>query len=168
MSRGRIAAAIVLLLLTAATVAFIFSNSAELPEVSNAKSDKVIEIIEEKLPELKEAAVNAAGGGEAAFSKLVRKSAHFFEFFILGCELAGLSLLVFSRPFGRLSEPAFFALLIAVTDEYIQGFFGRTDSVDDVILDFVGSLFGILLVLLITLTVRFFAVKAKNAGNKTY
>ncbi len=63
MSRGRIAAAIVLLLLTAATVAFIFSNSAELPKVSNAKSDKVIEIIEEKLPELKEAAVNAAGGG---------------------------------------------------------------------------------------------------------
>lgn len=79
----------------------------------------------------------------------VRKSAHFCEFGLLGCELMLLFWLRSGVRFQNLCNAAFAALLAAVTDETIQIFSGRGSQVQDVVLDFSGALTGILLVSLI-------------------
>jgi VanZ family protein len=74
----------------------------------------------------------------------VRKTAHFCEFGLLGCELTLLFWLKSGLSFQNLCNSAFAALLTAVTDETIQIFSGRGPQVQDVVLDFVGALTGIL------------------------
>ena len=75
----------------------------------------------------------------------VRKSAHFCEFGLLGCELTLLFCLRSGPSLQNGCNAAFAALLAAVTDETIQSFTGRGSSVRDVVLDFTGALTGILL-----------------------
>ena len=75
----------------------------------------------------------------------VRKSAHFCEFGLLGCELTLLFWLKSGISLQNGCNAAFAALLAAVTDETIQSFTGRGSSVRDVVLDFTGALTGILL-----------------------
>ena len=75
----------------------------------------------------------------------VRKSAHFCEFGLLGCELTLLFWLKSGIGLQNGCNAAFAALLAAVTDETIQSFTGRGSSVRDVVLDFTGALTGILL-----------------------
>ena len=74
----------------------------------------------------------------------VRKTAHFCEFGLLGCELTLLFWLKSGLSFQNLCNSAFAALLTAVTDETIQIFSGRGPQVQDVVLDFAGALTGIL------------------------
>ena len=74
----------------------------------------------------------------------VRKTAHFCEFGLLGCELTLLFWLKSGLSFQNLCNSAFAALLTAVTDETIQIFSGRGSQVQDVVLDFAGALTGIL------------------------
>lgn len=76
---------------------------------------------------------------------IVRKTAHFSEFFLLG----SLYTLLRSQFSARKKEVCTFlapfaVLTTAVTDEYIQLFTGRGSRVSDVVLDFVGGLCGIL------------------------
>jgi len=75
----------------------------------------------------------------------VRKSAHFCEFCLLGCELTLLFWLRSGVSLQNGCNCAFAALLTAVTDESIQLFSGRGSQVQDVVLDFGGALTGILL-----------------------
>jgi len=75
----------------------------------------------------------------------VRKSAHFCEFGLLGCELTLLFWLRGGMGLQSGCNCAFAALLAAVTDETIQIFSGRGSQVQDVVLDFGGALTGILL-----------------------
>ena len=77
---------------------------------------------------------------------IVRKTAHFCEFGLLGSELMLLFWLRSGLSFQNLCNSAFAALLSAVTDETIQLFVGRDGMVQDVVLDFSGALTGILLV----------------------
>ena len=49
----------------------------------------------------------------------------------------------------------FYILAVGVTDEYIQLFSGRTSGVKDVVIDFIGGLFGIALVLSVYLIYKF-------------
>ena len=77
---------------------------------------------------------------------VVRKTAHFCEFGLLGSELMLLFWLRSGLSFQNLCNSAFAALLSAVTDETIQLFVGRDGMVQDVVLDFSGALTGILLV----------------------
>lgn len=79
----------------------------------------------------------------------VRKTAHFCEFGLLGCELTLLSWLREGLSFQSFCNSAFPALLAAVTDETIQIFSGRGSQVQDVVLDFCGALTGILFTSLI-------------------
>jgi VanZ family protein len=80
----------------------------------------------------------------------VRKTAHFCEFGLLGCELMLLFWLRSGLHMQNCCNAAFASLLAAVTDETIQLFSGRGSQVQDVVLDFGGALAGILLTSFVT------------------
>ena len=128
---------------TVLVVCFIFSNSLLDGESSNRHSGIVMELLRSILdPEHTIA--------EETFHHFVRKGAHFSEFALLGLSLWLLVGSIHGK-FG-VSCPGvmlFSALAVAVTDEFIQSFTGRTSSVTDVLIDFGGALtaFGLLSIL---------------------
>ena len=119
-------------LLLIATLCFIWSNSLVGKEGSASLSRTVTAWLN--------------GIGIPVTEHFVRKSAHFCEFGLLGCELMLLFWLRSGVRFQNLCNAAFAALLSAVTDETIQIFSGRGSQVQDVVLDFSGALTGILFV----------------------
>lgn len=127
------------------TICFIFGNSLESREVSKEKSGAVMEIVEP----LFECFV---GEGNVT-NHLIRKTAHFVEFFTLGVLLTARLLLAFlskekqrysewSVPIGALAS----GVLVAATDETIQIFSHRGAQVKDVLLDSSGVLTAVCLV----------------------
>ena len=126
---------LLLRLVLIATLCFIWSNSMVGKEDSASLSRTVTAWLN--------------GIGIPVTEHFVRKSAHFCEFGLLGCELMLLFWLRSGVHFQNLCNAAFAALLSAVTDETIQIFSGRGSQVQDVVLDFSGALTGILLVSLI-------------------
>ena len=83
--------------------------------------------------------------------KFVRKAAHFCEFALLGFLSAGLLLWLSHRvrSMNRWKTwlyPAVFTLLYAISDEIHQIFTNRGPRVTDVLIDFAGAVFGILLI----------------------
>ena len=126
---------LLLRLVLIATLCFIWSNSMVGKEGSASLSRTVTAWLN--------------GIGIPVTEHFVRKSAHFCEFGLLGCELILLFWLRSGVHFQNLCNAAFAALLSAVTDETIQIFSGRGSQVQDVVLDFSGALTGILLVSLI-------------------
>ena len=126
---------LLLRLVLIATLCFIWSNSLVGKEGSASLSRTVTAWLN--------------GIGIPVTEHFVRKSAHFCEFGLLGCELILLFRLRSGVRFQNLCNAAFAALLSAVTDETIQVFSGRGSQVLDVVLDFSGALTGILLVSLI-------------------
>ena len=132
---------------------YIFSNSLQKPTDSNNKSntisDKLQSIID---PEFKI--------DRKDFRKYTRKAAHFIEFAALGISLAIVFLCVYiktSKLF--VSLPLFLMLSVAVTDEFIQSFNGRTSCLKDVLIDFSGSISGILMVFMIAMICRKMKIK---------
>ncbi len=122
-------AAIFLLSLIFATLAFIFIQSALPPETSSAESEAVGDIVEEIIP-------SDTPTGEYIQLNL-RKIAHFVEFALLGFEVAVfIMLFVKRRIFICLSYP--FALITAFFDESIQMFSRRGPAIFDVWIDFFG------------------------------
>ena len=126
---------LLLRLMLIATLCFIWSNSLVGKEGSASLSRTVTAWLN--------------GIGIPVTEHFVRKSAHFCEFGLLGCELMLLFWLRSGVRFQNLCNAAFAALLSAVTDETIQIFSGRGSQVQDVVLDFSGALTDILLVSLI-------------------
>ena len=122
---------LLLRLVLIATLCFIWSNSLVGKEGSASLSRTVTAWLN--------------GIGIPVTEHFVRKSAHFCEFGLLGCELMLLFWLRSGVHFQNLCNAAFAALLSAVTDETIQIFSGRGSQVQDVVLDFSGALTGILL-----------------------
>ena len=122
---------LLLRLVLIATLCFIWSNSMVGKEGSASLSRTVTAWLN--------------GIGIPVTEHFVRKSAHFCEFGLLGCELILLFWLRSGVHFQNLCNAAFAALLSAVTDETIQIFSGRGSQVQDVVLDFSGALTGILL-----------------------
>jgi len=123
---------LLLRLVLIATLCFIWSNSMVGKEGSASLSRTVTAWLN--------------GIGIPVTEHFVRKSAHFCEFGLLGCELMLLFWLRSGVHFQNLCNAAFAALLSAVTDETIQIFSGRGSQVQDVVLDFSGALTGILFV----------------------
>ena len=79
-------------------------------------------------------------------SFFVRKSAHFFEYGVLAVLLAINFYLFRHSWYNQNIYTLFIVLLIAVLDEFYQSFIGRTSSVLDVMIDFSGAIFGVLVI----------------------
>lgn len=86
---------------------------------------------------------------------LIRKTAHFILYFLLGCGLCGL-LNVSGRMNRRLAPmlAIFLGAAFAATDEFYQSFTERTASVKDVLLDTCGVVLGALLISFLLSKVR--------------
>lgn len=134
---------IILYLLIAATLAFIWGNSLQNETTSAVISWSVLNIITPFLE------IFVGTGKVTVF--LVRKLAHFTEFAILGIELALLLILYKKITLQTISNCLFFALSTAVIDESIQIYSGRGPMVEDILLDFVGAISGFFLIAIVYL-----------------
>ncbi|MBQ4518398.1 MAG: VanZ family protein [Clostridia bacterium] len=138
---------IIFSLLAMLVVGYIFYNSSQTSQVSNERSNEIVEEIkpivdpEEKID-------------KKDFNEYVRKAAHFFEFFLLGLALGGTMACAYGKTAKIfVSLPLLISLLVAVTDEFIQSFTGRTSKIADVFIDFSGATFGLLMVLFVILLI---------------
>ena len=133
----------IILLLLWMTVIFMFSSSGSVKSnntsgqvISSAISVKDKVTSKETKPETKKKIVKK-------LNYSVRKSAHVFEYFILGI----LSLNVFDA--FNVKRKVLFAIILCIlyasSDEFHQIFTGRTASIIDVLLDSVASIVGIYL-----------------------
>ena len=134
------------------TVVIIWGHSFMTPEMSTEESSFVKEIVE--------AVVQSVSNNEAFVipEVVIRKSAHFIEYAILGLELAILITInkkeekkkgfFQSLPY-RYVTSFMIALIVASVDETIQYFTGRYSSIWDVLLDMTGASFSIGIFLLI-------------------
>ena len=129
-----------ILLLASALMIFIFSaqNGEKSADVSQFFTEKFLKIFHMK---------------DVSFAKtehLLRKAAHFIEFFILGAMLC-LFLSAFFRSYAARGLISFgLSFLYAIADEWHQYFIpNRSASLKDVFLDGMGALCGVFFVLLI-------------------
>ncbi len=138
------------------TVLIIWGHSFMTPEMSTEESSFVKEIVE--------AVVQSVSNNEAFTIPeiVIRKSAHFIEYAILGLELVILITINKSlqadddKKRGLINKllslyPTAFiiSLLVGFVDETIQYFTGRYSSIWDVLLDLTGASFSILIFLLL-------------------
>jgi len=126
---------IIFRVLTILVTLFIFSNSLKTAQVSSAESGTFVDILR---------AILGWIGKDADYGTLqniVRKTAHLAEFALQGCLLLGC----FSgRIRDRLIYVLFFGLLTSCTDEFLQLFFeGRGSQIQDVFIDFAGTVVGL-------------------------
>ena len=87
---------------------------------------------------------NATDTGGVVDDFWLRKTAHFVEYGLLGVAVGGV-IAFFKRYSNKyiLGGSLFGILILAVIDEFIQGFGGRNSSVWDVILDFGSAVIGL-------------------------
>ena len=131
------------ILIIALTAAFIFSNSMLSGIDSNKKSGVIVDLIRPVID---------PDGNMATYEiqYIVRKTAHFLEFFILGASLTVISFIIGKKILSPwIFMPMFFTLAAAVADEFVQSFTGRTSLVSDIVIDFSGGFSGIVLTILI-------------------
>lgn len=129
------AAAIVFAILTFAWCLFIWSFSLNDAESSDVQSNKVVELVNDTIERV-------SGTNVDADNHIVRKSAHFFEFSVLGV-LIFVTLYLFCVRSLKKSYMlgAFVSIAVAVTDELLQLTSpGRSSQLTDVILDATGAL----------------------------
>lgn len=152
---------IFLIILTVFTLGFIWGHSMVPREESSEESGFVKEIIDELVQSI---------SGDSGFSiseKLVRKSAHFIEYAFLGLELALIFLSgkyaedKYRLPIRCYLQTGIFSLCTALIDETIQSFTGRWPALLDVILDFVGSSFAILITIFLVTSYKSLLTKRK-------
>ncbi|MEG1027587.1 MAG: VanZ family protein [Oscillospiraceae bacterium] len=119
---------------------FIFSNSIKPGSVSTQVSNSPSNILHDFLTFI---GLNVSVDVSTI---IVRKSAHFIEFFILGALIA-LSYIFLEKQIKFYKfNILFFGLSVAVLDEFIQTFVvGRTGLVKDIVLDFTGVLTAVIL-----------------------
>lgn len=114
---------IILSVLIIITLIFIWTNSIQNGTESNAQSDRIVTrlkpIIDPK---------NKIDIDDLSF--VIRKAAHFCEYFLLGAELC---LFFYSLKIKEIFGSPFLVLMSAVIDETIQLYHERTSSVTDII-----------------------------------
>ncbi len=129
--------------LLALTLAFIWGNSLlSIPESEKASLG---------LLELLGPLLDRVFGPGIITDHILRKTAHFCEFALLGAELRLLFRLLGQKGLQGQANALFAALAAAVTDESLQLLSDRGSQVRDVLLDFSGSFTGALLMLLLLL-----------------
>ena len=131
-------------------IAFIFSNSMAVAEVSSVSSGRVLQLLQAVLRRLGHPAL-----AQRLTMHIVRKLAHFCEYLLEGFLLM-LCLRVYTRHFFKhVSWPMLGGLLTALTDETIQLFVpGRSGQVTDIWIDFSGVMTGLLVGLILLGLVR--------------
>ncbi len=123
---------------TALATLFIFNNSLQSAEISSGESGVIVEFIEGILSGI---GIDIQRGALVTF---VRKSAHIAEFTLHGILLANCFEMQYKK---RVIYILFFGLLTACIDEYIQLFSpGRAGLVQDIFIDFLGTVIGMLIV----------------------
>lgn len=119
--------------ITALLLLLIFSRSAKTASESSAESTWVLELVKRLIP----------GVG----MKLIRKLAHFTEYFILGV-LLWLDCCLLQK--SRWILPLGVGLAVASADEFFQTFIpGRSGQLTDVLIDGSGVLFAVALLYLL-------------------
>ena len=85
-----------------------------------------------------------------SYGEFVRKLAHLAEYSLLGAECALLAALLSGERASRhIWACLFVPLAVAVMDEFLQQFAGRTSLVSDVVVDFAGLLAGVVVVVVV-------------------
>ena len=127
----------IFLVLALAVTAFIFSNSMQSADSSSKVSMGFLGIISHV----------AAPLGITLTHHLIRKAAHFTEFFTQGALWALFFKNTRLQFRGGAIYAAFFGLLTACCDEYIQLFSpGRGSAVSDVFIDFSGTCCALIII----------------------
>ncbi len=140
---------IVLFVITGLLIGFIWTRSMMSAEASTVESTGVLKLLIRFL--------KGIGISAELTDHIVRKAAHFLEFALLGFLSFWCSRRLKKRILPNLMPVGFVCLAVAVVDEYIQLFsVGRSSEVFDVVLDFSGSVFGVLFFLLILLIASLF------------
>ncbi len=129
----------ILILLSLFTTCFIFYNSIKTAESSTIQSETVRNLVEESIEKITDSKPNIS-------SNVIRKFAHYIEFFVLGLFITA-SVSIFSKNLIKNSVlPIFICLIIALIDETLQlAFDGRSGQLSDVWLDFSASFTSILI-----------------------
>lgn len=141
MSKKRVVAIIIDLILIFLTLFFIFGNSVKNVEKSSADSQNVTHFVEQ-LPPIKQAIEkNILQPG--SLEGTIRSLAHFFEFSVLGAEL--MILLILLKTSCNIKYFLFVILIcfiLGLSDEIIQSFSDRATEAIDVLKDIGGGAFG--------------------------
>lgn len=131
---------IIVLILIAITIAFIWGNSLENVAQSSEKSGKVLETLTTIL--------GSIHGREDITEHFVRKLAHFAEFSMLGFWLSLFAIIwCGSVRLQAVVNSLFVGLLIAVCDESLQLLSDRSSQVSDILLDYSGVICGTIVLL---------------------
>lgn len=131
--------AIILIILTLCVVAFIFMHSLTPATLSAEESGAVTDWLSKLIP-------------FQLTDHIVRKLAHFTEYSVLGFVTSFTVYSFFKKPTGGIFIKLFFTIFTAVIDETIQlNISGRSGQVTDVLLDFSGSVTGIIISTLLIL-----------------
>ena len=144
-----IAGRVVFTLALIGCIAFIFSNSMAVAEVSSVSSGRVLQLLQAVLRRLGHPAL-----AQRLTMHIVRKMAHFCEYTLEGFLLM-LCMRVYTRNYiwhisWHISVPLLGGVLTALADETIQIYSpGRSSQVTDVWLDSAGVLAGILAALVL-------------------
>ncbi len=139
--RGMKRKKIILGILIVAWLCLIWGHSMQPAVVSEEESGKLLEILGRLFPALLTSDMGMF---------IVRKSAHFTEYFILGILLCMEFSMYLYGALRRFSIPVLVGLLIAFIDETIQLFVvGRSGEIRDMWIDVAGVAFGTLIVLAI-------------------
>ncbi len=136
----------ILIILTLLTLAVIWGHSFMSRAQSSQESAYVKDILESLM--------SSSGNIFVISELLIRKSAHFLEYAILGTEIIALIVLGDFTISKAKAYILYFissvtALFVALTDETIQFFSGRASRVLDVWLDFAGASVAIWVFLLV-------------------
>lgn len=151
-------ARIVMTVLSAGAVCFIFGNSLMNAEDSSEFSEGVLEMLNRLLCSLRI--------DFELDSFTVRKAAHFTEFALLGALLCSTAYLYLFKRLRSALIAMTLGALTAVCDELIQTMSeGRACQISDMLIDTSGVLTGTLIVLLmVTLIIRIKKNKVKTEG----
>lgn len=133
-------AALILIILIAATLVFIWGNSLQGPEDSMKRSDIAEHVVR---PIILAVPVDAWHSDDMV-TFITRKLGHFSEYFLLGAELMVLAFILRPVYQTRSLLLLLFAVCVAFVDEALQLTSGRGAAVKDVLLDSGGALAGLL------------------------
>ena len=126
---------------------FIFSMSCENAEESSNTSGQTIKVVLSTVPEFEKQPEEVKVNIIEELQFIVRKSAHFIGYMILGILASGL-ILQYENINKKYPLAFLICVIYAISDEIHQLFVpGRAGQVRDVLIDSAGSFLGIILVM---------------------